>query len=48
VVAIAVVIFIVAMVIATRGRRDSDRLKQRFGPEYDRTASRRPDRKSVV
>lgn len=48
VVAIAVVIVIVAVVVfATRGRRDSDRLKQRFGPEYDRTVSEAGDERAA-
>ena len=47
-VAIAVVIVIAAVAfIATRGRRDSDRLKQRFGPEYDRTVSEAGDERAA-
>jgi hypothetical protein len=48
VVAVAVVIVIVAIVIVTRGRRsDSDRLKQRFGPEYERTVSEAGDERAA-
>ncbi len=48
VIAIAVVIVIVAIVVVTRGGRgDSDRLKQRFGPEYDRTVSEAGDERTA-
>jgi hypothetical protein len=39
VVAAAVVVFVAAIIIASRRSRDTDRLKDRFGPEYERTVS---------
>lgn len=47
VVAAAVVIFALAMVIATRSRRNTDRLKERFGPEYERTVAEAGDEKAA-
>src|SRR4051795_5558359 len=47
VIAVVVVIVIVAVVGPRRGRGDSDRLKQRFGPEYDRTVSEAGDERAA-
>jgi len=47
-VAAAVVIFAAAIVIATKtSRRNTERLKQRFGPEYERTVSEAGDEKAA-
>lgn len=46
-VAAAIVIFVVAMVIASRRGRDSERLKQRFGPEYERTVAEVGDERAA-
>ena len=46
-VAAAVAIFVVAMVIASRRGRNTERLKQRFGPEYERTVSQAGDEKAA-
>src|SRR5688500_12365182 len=47
VVAAAVVIFVAAIIIASRKSRDTDRLKSRFGPEYERTVSEVGDEKAA-
>lgn len=47
VVAAAVVIFVAAIIIASRRSRDTDRLKNRFGPEYERTVSEVGDEKAA-
>ncbi|MBJ7383555.1 MAG: hypothetical protein JHC55_03565 [Mycolicibacterium sp.] len=47
VVAAAVVIFVAAIIIASRRSRDTDRLKSRFGPEYERTVSEVGDEKAA-
>jgi hypothetical protein len=47
-VAAAVVIFAVAIVIANKtSRRNTERLKQRFGPEYERTVIAADDEKAA-
>jgi hypothetical protein len=47
-VAAAVVIFALAIVIANKtSRRNTERLKQRFGPEYERTLSEAGDEKAA-
>ena len=47
-IAAAVVIFAAAIVIATKTtRRNTERLKQRFGPEYERTVSETGDEKAA-
>ena len=47
VVAAAVVIFVAAIIIGSRKSRDTDRLKDRFGPEYERTVSEAGDEKAA-
>ncbi|MFC7676830.1 hypothetical protein ACFQWH_27370 [Mycolicibacterium sp. GCM10028919] len=47
VVAAAVVIFVAAIIIASKRGRDTDRLKNRFGPEYERTVSEVGDEKAA-
>jgi hypothetical protein len=47
VVGAAVVIFVAAIIIASRRSRDTDRLKSRFGPEYERTVSEVGDEKAA-
>jgi hypothetical protein len=46
-VAAAVAIFVAAIIIASRRSRDTDRLKNRFGPEYERTVSEVGDEKAA-
>lgn len=47
VVAAAVAVFVAAVVIASRSRRNTDRLKERFGPEYERTVSETGDERAA-
>ncbi len=47
IVVVVILVVIAAAVYLTRGRRRSERLKERFGPEYERTVAEAGDRRTA-